>query len=364
MQALERQLEHERARIEQLCLRITGNKTAAQDLAQETMLEAWRNRHKLTNLNGADKWLSAIARNVCLRWMRSVGQEANRFVEVELDAVQDIPSPQDEYTYALEQHELAKLLDKALDLVPPETKAAFLARYIEELPIAEIAARLNTSEGALSVRLSRGRVTLERVLTHDFGEQFGVGSSDWQQTTLWCYKCGRDKLESQYNIPAGKLYLRCRTCSKEDQSLLNSTNALPQVLSGARTLRAAKHRLDAWSYSYYIPGLRSGIVTCVLCGQSVTPMLSIGYGGTLIDASCAACHSTNTHSLAGYALLTPEGQRFHQQQERIEFVVEQQLSDVNGHPAVLIAYQSVVRTRRFDFVFATDTYDVLWAQES
>jgi DNA-directed RNA polymerase specialized sigma24 family protein len=66
MQALERQLEHERARIEQLCLRITGNKTAAQDLAQETMLEAWRNRHKLTNLNGADKWLSAIVYAGCV----------------------------------------------------------------------------------------------------------------------------------------------------------------------------------------------------------------------------------------------------------------------------------------------------------
>jgi RNA polymerase sigma-70 factor (ECF subfamily) len=60
----------ERARLVRLCAVLTGDAEAAEDFAQETLLEAWRHRHKLTDTCGADRWLTAIARNVCLRWSR------------------------------------------------------------------------------------------------------------------------------------------------------------------------------------------------------------------------------------------------------------------------------------------------------
>jgi RNA polymerase sigma-70 factor (ECF subfamily) len=60
----------ERARLVRLCAVLTGDAEAAEDFAQETLLEAWRHRHKLTDTCGADRWLTAIARNVCLRWGR------------------------------------------------------------------------------------------------------------------------------------------------------------------------------------------------------------------------------------------------------------------------------------------------------
>ena len=49
--------------------RIVGDLATAEDLAQETLLEAWRNWHKLperdfTSSTNRAKWLSAIARNV------------------------------------------------------------------------------------------------------------------------------------------------------------------------------------------------------------------------------------------------------------------------------------------------------------
>ncbi|MGI8968654.1 MAG: RNA polymerase sigma factor [Chloroflexota bacterium] len=64
----------ERARIVGLCRRITGDADSAEDLAQETLAEAWRLRDRLTDPAGFDSWLSAIARNVCMRWMRSHGR--------------------------------------------------------------------------------------------------------------------------------------------------------------------------------------------------------------------------------------------------------------------------------------------------
>jgi len=56
------------ARLVRLCARLTGDAQAAEDLAQDTLVEAWRQRHKLREPAGGDAWLSAIARNVCLRW--------------------------------------------------------------------------------------------------------------------------------------------------------------------------------------------------------------------------------------------------------------------------------------------------------
>src|SRR3712207_7136587 len=43
---------------------------AAEDLAQETLLEAWRHADKLHDPTGTVPWLWAIARNVCLRHAR------------------------------------------------------------------------------------------------------------------------------------------------------------------------------------------------------------------------------------------------------------------------------------------------------
>ena len=63
-------LQAERPRLVRLCAALSRDPDAAEDLAQETLIEAWRHRHKLTEPAGISPWLSAIARNVCLRWRR------------------------------------------------------------------------------------------------------------------------------------------------------------------------------------------------------------------------------------------------------------------------------------------------------
>src|SRR5262245_40122961 len=60
--------EADRRRLVGLCAAVSGDREAAEDLAQETLLEAWRNAHKLRDPEGVDRWLAAIARNVCRRW--------------------------------------------------------------------------------------------------------------------------------------------------------------------------------------------------------------------------------------------------------------------------------------------------------
>src|SRR5262245_59821685 len=71
--ALAVQLAAERDRLVRLCARLTGDAGAAEDLAQETLLEAWRSLGKLRTPDELAPWLGGIARNICLRWARSRG---------------------------------------------------------------------------------------------------------------------------------------------------------------------------------------------------------------------------------------------------------------------------------------------------
>src|ERR687885_2870538 len=70
MDGLETELQRDRARVVRLCGSLTGDWDAAEDLAQETLLVAWRNLHKLYAPELRFKWLAGIARNICRAWMQ------------------------------------------------------------------------------------------------------------------------------------------------------------------------------------------------------------------------------------------------------------------------------------------------------
>src|SRR5215472_2084702 len=79
---LEAQLAAERTRLIGLCARLSGDAEMAEDLAQETLAEAWRLLAKLRQPEGLSAWLSAIARNICRRWTRERGHDCSHTVRL------------------------------------------------------------------------------------------------------------------------------------------------------------------------------------------------------------------------------------------------------------------------------------------
>src|ERR1051325_7800548 len=100
----------ERRRLVRFCARISGDPGAAEDLAQETIIEAWRNAHKLRDDAGADRWLAAIARNVCRRAARRRGRDLSVASRVQSDAA----APSSDLDEELERAELLDLLERGL----------------------------------------------------------------------------------------------------------------------------------------------------------------------------------------------------------------------------------------------------------
>src|SRR5258708_20289563 len=69
-------LSSERSRLVRLCTQLTGSSEAAEDLAQETLYEAWRHCDQLHDPQGQAHWHTAIARNVCLRRTKRSSRES------------------------------------------------------------------------------------------------------------------------------------------------------------------------------------------------------------------------------------------------------------------------------------------------
>jgi RNA polymerase sigma-70 factor (ECF subfamily) len=217
---LETALPDERAQLVRLCAHLSGDADAAEDLAQETLLEAWRNAHKLQDPAGRGRWLAAIARNVCLRRSRSRGRELSRLAHPWqddpaqpsiLDGVADAGA---DLELELERGELARLLDRAMALLPADTRAVLVERLIHESPQAEAAARLGLREGVVAVRLHRGRLALRRLLATELGaeaREYGLTSErdTLGETRICCPLCGQRRLVGRLDSRTGELLTRC-----------------------------------------------------------------------------------------------------------------------------------------------------------
>ncbi len=360
--------ESERAWLVRYCATLSGRPEQAEDLAQETLVEAWRNRHKLVDQTGRLPWLAAIARNVVQRWFRQQGRDHQHLVS--LDESEEpgesarLQSPVD-FEHDLERAELATLLDRALALLPAETRLALIAHYVEELPQAEIAAKLGMTTGTLAVRLHRGKLALRRLFATDLRQDaldYGLGVASgarWQEMPLWCPYCGQHRLQGRFDQEEGHLLIRCPFCLP----VPIIDHATP-ALDGVTNCRAALYRVLDWLGEYFPPALQAGSARCFRCGK-LAPLragmpfaqLSAELRETGFHVACS-CQAQNNCSLSNLALVLPEGRQFLKAHPRIRLLPLDE-REVDGVPAVVATFVSVTKSARFEVAAARDSFGLL-----
>ncbi|MFL5804205.1 MAG: RNA polymerase sigma factor [Roseiflexaceae bacterium] len=362
-----------------VCTALAGNRGIAEDLAQETMLEALRLKQRVYAVDGVERWLAAIARNVWLRWRRQQGCERVRLMPAPVDWITndrtDILIADDvDLELVLEQHELADLLDRALGLLPQETRDVLIQRFVHNSPYAEIAARLELSEHTAVMRVRRGKLALRRVLSttlRDEATSYGIASDDaqrWQETAIWCPECGQQRLLGCFVRAEGHFTLRCPHCFPNYRSEPNTNLAhlvSPTLLSGVQGFKPALTRVMAHWHSYYTQALAQRSARCVSCSR--TAELHVGLpphispsalGTTGAYVACPHCDMIFDLCLKGFALWSPAGRRFWKIHRRIYALPEQPVS-IDGRPALLTSFYSATGSARLDMVFAPETLTVL-----
>ena len=369
----------ERGWLVRLCARLTNRTEAAEDLAQETLLEAWRNRHKFRGGPEKRAWLAAIARFVCLRWQRRKWRDRvqGSLVGNESETLSyDLrPSQSFDIETALNRSELADLLDRAMILLPPETRTLLVQQYMEETPRAEMAARLGVAEGAVAVRLHRGRLALRRILTTDLkAEAAALGLVDGeveelQETRLWCPNCGARRLVGRFNTGRdGEFLLRCPQCHpRADMPFVQAPcgSSHITILCGVKGYKPALSRLTAFFDAYYREGILHGSVHCLGCGKPTTMRLmrpvettSKFQGAEGAYARCSHCRTVSYANLRGLVLCAPQVQQFWRAHPRLRTLPDRHLQ-LHGRAAVVTRLASMTTKAELEIVSAADTYETL-----
>jgi len=128
------------------CLNLTGNDRArAEDVAQETLLRAWRNAAVLEESKGSVRsWLFTVARNIVIDEWRS--KRTRR--EVLTDDLGDLSAVEDRTDELL----LSWVVAEAITQLSNEHRAVLLECYYRGRSVAEAARHLGVPEGTVKSR--------------------------------------------------------------------------------------------------------------------------------------------------------------------------------------------------------------------
>jgi RNA polymerase sigma-70 factor (ECF subfamily) len=135
--------------------RLGGDAALAEDLTQETYVAAvcdMRRRGEATALSVP--WLIAVARHKLVDHFRRLAREERKLTLVSADA----PGPS--WGHWLDGPATDVLI--GLAALPPLQRAAVALRYLDDLPVAEVARLLGRSVHATESLLARGRDGLRR----------------------------------------------------------------------------------------------------------------------------------------------------------------------------------------------------------
>jgi len=134
-----------------LVARCAGDVALAEDLAQETFVEAIRNRHRFDGRADVVTWLCAIGRNRLVDHFRRQGRDTRR--DARLMSHTDHGSSHS-FSHRLEVRDA---VERALDQLPSDQRLALLFQHLDGLSVREVAAVIGRSEKATESLLSRAR---------------------------------------------------------------------------------------------------------------------------------------------------------------------------------------------------------------
>jgi RNA polymerase sigma-70 factor (ECF subfamily) len=148
-------------RVYALCVRMAGDRVAAEELTQDVFVRAWEKLGLFRGESAFSTWLHRLAVNVVLQDRRASWRRERRILAAPDEVLEQLPSP-DDRAQARRPAEID--LDTALPKLPPGARAVFVLHDIEGYPHEEIAAMLGVTVGTTKTQLFRARRMLREAL--------------------------------------------------------------------------------------------------------------------------------------------------------------------------------------------------------
>lgn len=146
-----------------LAYRLLGNEHDALDVVQDSMIKAFAGLDDFDGRCGFRTWLLRIVTNTALDWGRRRKRQANLF-EADAAGKPDDLATLDDPSARLQQQELRRILDQALDRLSPVLRTTFVLHAELQLSYKEIAETQDVPIGTVMSRIHAARGKLQAVL--------------------------------------------------------------------------------------------------------------------------------------------------------------------------------------------------------
>lgn len=150
--------------------RLNGNEDASEEVVQRTLIRALDRLHTFRGDAALLTWLCTLCRHEIADWIAREGRGRAVSLSDELEAARlaidtlaaaEIDRPDD----ALHRSEVTRLVHSALDHLPDPYGNVLEWKYLEELPVDQIAGRLGLSYKAAESLLTRARAAFRDSFT-------------------------------------------------------------------------------------------------------------------------------------------------------------------------------------------------------
>ncbi len=166
VEAFSELVDRHRDAVYNLAYRLCGNSAAAEDVAQETFIRAYRRLRQYRTAFPFRNWVLGICANMARsqyrRWRRK------RQLEQDYAEAEALEREPDANPAGLDPARRSAL-ERALATLPVSLRAPIVLRYMEGMSVADVAAALGLRESATKMRLARGRAKLAETLRADRG---------------------------------------------------------------------------------------------------------------------------------------------------------------------------------------------------
>ena len=157
--------------------RLCGSREDAQDLTQDTFIQAFRKLGTLKENKKIQSWLYRIAQNNVYQKFRSKEPQTESLDQddaQELSEAQNRTTPKKSPEESVLSLELEELIEEVIQSLPPKYRQVFVLAAIHKMSYQEISEIVNRSLASVKSDVHRARVVVRDQIKEYLGENYGM----------------------------------------------------------------------------------------------------------------------------------------------------------------------------------------------
>lgn len=217
--AVQSLMESDGQRMYGLALKLCRNRAEAEDLVQDTFLQAFRKWDQFEARSEPTTWLYTIASRLCQRRQRSRSGEPRRLesltdlLPVGESSIPEIVSEEDSPLDEQLKKEARDQVEQALAELPVHLRLPLVLKDIAELSASQVAEVLGIKTATVKTRVHRARLALRRAMAEVLPKRHSPAPDHPQRVCLDLLSAKQEALDrgAEFPVPKDELCTRCQS---------------------------------------------------------------------------------------------------------------------------------------------------------